>query len=314
MTRILIVDDIKDNLHLLSFELEDEGYETIMAQSGKECLQAVDTQNPDLVLLDLRMPIMDGLETLKHIRSHKGPDELPVIMVSANEDTDDIIKALDLGAQDYIAKPFVYPILAARLRAALRLSEMQKKIAEANKKLTELASQDPLTGAYNRRHFFERANEEFSRSRRHSRSMCMIMIDIDHFKQINDKHGHAGGDDVLLKFCAICQQHKRETDIFARLGGEEFAFCCTDTTLEGAIVFAERLRTNIAGTTFDIHASPSLHITISLGLTMVLPCDDSIEQTLQRADMFLYLAKDSGRNQLVSDVNHRSAKQQLMSS
>lgn len=308
MTTILIVDDIEDNLQLLGFELEDEGYKTIKANSGKQCLQLIESQKPDLVLLDLRMPVMDGIETLKRIRAHKENDELPVIMVSANDDTDDIIKALDCGAQDYVSKPFVYPILSARIRSALRLSESQRRFAEANKKLAELASQDPLTRAYNRRHFFELANAEFSRNRRSKRPMCLLMIDIDLFKRINDNYGHAAGDDVLLGITAICQQHKRESDIFARLGGEEFVFCFGDTDIQGAATFAERLRKTVEDYKFVTHDGQALQITISLGLTSALPRDKHLEDTLQRADAFLYLAKESGRNKLISDLNQDSIK------
>ncbi len=303
MAKILIVDDIADNLQLLSFELEDEGYEVYTAQNGEQCLKAIEQHQPDLVLLDLFMPIMNGIQTLKQIRANPAYTDIPVIMVSANEDTKDIVEALDLGAHDYVSKPFVYPILAARVRSALRLRESQLKLEDTNQQLKTLAAQDPLTGAFNRRHFFELANAEFARSKRYDRPMCLLMIDIDHFKRINDQYGHASGDKVLTEISNLCQEYKRESDIFARFGGEEFVLCCSDTAVEGGMVFAERLRHTVANTPFMGHDGKPIHLTLSLGLTAALPEDNNIEETLQRADRFLYLAKESGRNRLMSDLD-----------
>jgi diguanylate cyclase (GGDEF)-like protein len=163
--------------------------------------------------------------------------------------------------------------------------------------LKELAHLDPLTGVANRRYFFERANQEFSRSKRHSTPLAMAELDIDHFKQINDQHGHAVGDKVLKSFCSTIQKLLRETDIFARIGGEEFAVLLPDTNLDGAVCLTERLRRVIAGNKLALDGK-EFKYTVSIGVTMLKISDAAIEDCLLRADKAMYRAKQNGRNRV----------------
>ena len=294
-----MVDDIEENITLLRFELEDENHVVLTARNGQQCLAEVAKSPPDLIFLDISMPIMDGLTTLRHLKSQKESQDIPVIMVSANEDEEQIIKTLDLGAHDYVSKPFVYPILAARMRSALRLVEQQQALTEANENLALLASQDPLTEVYNRRYFLRRANIEFGNVRRHHRSMGVIMIDADHFKGINDQYGHAMGDQALLTISKICKASLRAADFIGRLGGEEFALCCPETDIDGASQIAERIRKIVAQTEIEC-SGKSCRVSISVGVTALLDSDQSFDQILQRADKLLYQAKKSGRNRVQS--------------
>ena len=295
VAKILVVDDIEENIVLLRFELEDEGHEVLSAHNGQECLDFVSRIHPDLIFLDISMPVMDGMTTLQILKHNPETREIPVIMVSANEDEEQIVKALDVGAHDYVSKPFVYPILAARMRSALRIVEQQQALADANASLAHLASQDPLTEVYNRRYFLRRADIEFCNIRRHDRSMGVIMIDADHFKSINDRYGHAMGDQALLAICRICKTSLRASDFIGRLGGEEFAICCPETDIEGATQIAERIREGVESV--DIQRGEAhCNVSISVGVTAIMDTDQSFDQILQRADKLLYQAKNSGRN------------------
>ncbi len=300
MAKILVVDDVKDSIQLLSFNLEDDNHEVISASSGMECLAQTYQHKPDLILLDMAMPGWNGLETLARLKQDPTLAPTPVIMVSANDADDAIIKAIDIGAHDYIAKPFIYRVLAARIRSALRLKESQESLARLNTSLLRLASIDPLTEAYNRRYFFELARAEFTRAQRHQRPLAILMMDIDHFKQVNDNYGHQAGDEALITFTHYCQKMGRGSDIFARLGGEEFAFCCPDTDLQGASRLAERVRQQIdcLSVRYD---KISIHITTSIGISCMHNEDPSLEDIIRRADRQLYKAKTEGRNRCLAE-------------
>ncbi|GAA5316413.1 MAG: diguanylate cyclase [Candidatus Pelagadaptatus aseana] len=303
MSKILVVDDIEDNIKLLSFDLEDDDHQVITATNGKECLLLAETEKPDLILLDMMMPIMDGKETLTHLKQDDALKEIPVIMVSAKDGDDDVIEALDIGAHDYVAKPFIYPVLAARMRSALRLKASQEKLMEANQLLEKLASYDSLTGAYNRRQFFNLAKAEFSKTVRSQQPLSIIMLDIDHFKSINDTYGHAAGDQALIDLTKTCKEICRTSDIISRFGGEEFVICCPSADLHGAASLAERLREGIAAMTLKAEAGKTFKFTASFGVSSRQP-DDTLESQINRADKWLYKAKEGGRNKVVSDANN----------
>ena len=297
MANILVVDDIKENIALLTYELEDEGHIVRAACNGKECIAAAAEHQPDLIFLDISMPVMDGMQTLHSLKSNSDTSEIPVIMVSANEDEEQIIRAMDNGAHDYVSKPFIYPILAARMRSALRIVEQRHALAEANANLAQLASQDPLTEVYNRRYFLRRANIEFNNLRRHGRSLGVVMIDADHFKQVNDQYGHAMGDQALLVICKICRHSLRAADFVGRLGGEEFVICCPETNIDEANQIAERIRQKVEDAEISSNGK-QCRISISVGVTAIRDSDQSFDQILQRADKLLYEAKKNGRNRI----------------
>lgn len=300
MTKILVVDDVEDNIVLLTFDLEDDGFEVEAARSGQECLEMVDHEKPDMILLDIRMPGISGLETLEILKKNELTRTIPVIMVSATSGDHSVIRALDLGAHDFVSKPIEYPVLAARMRSALRLVQAKKDLERANSELERLATRDSLTGVNNRRSFFRLADSELAKAVRHERELALLMIDADHFKMINDSFGHSAGDEALITITEVCQSACRESDILARLGGEEFAICCPDTELEGAYALAERIRKQTENTVIE-HNGSVFSITLSIGITTLIPEQEkSITEVLQRADNLLYQAKEMGRNRSIA--------------
>ncbi len=300
MAKILVVDDIQDNISLLCFNLEDDHHEVITATNGYECLDKAIEHSPDLILLDMMMPGISGTETLTRLQQDSTLKDIPVIMVSANDADDFIIEALDIGALDYVAKPFIYPVLAARMRTALRLRENQRELQELNKRLSKLASLDPLTEAYNRRHFLELGNTEFAKAQRFHRPLSVIMLDVDKFKAINDTYGHPTGDAALKQLTQLCQNAGRSSEIVGRFGGEEFVLCCPDTDQAGAMALAERLRASIEDSTLNFDGS-TLHYTASMGVTSIQVDDKSLNDMLRRADQLLYYSKENGRNRCTTD-------------
>jgi len=300
MAKILVVDDIQDNISLLCFNLEDDHHEVITATNGYECLDKAIEHSPDLILLDMMMPGISGTETLTRLQQDSTLKDIPVIMVSANDADDFIIEALDIGALDYVAKPFIYPVLAARMRTALRLRENQRELQELNKRLSKLASLDPLTEAYNRRHFLELGNTEFAKAQRFHRPLSVIMLDVDKFKAINDTYGHPTGDAALKQLTQLCQNAGRSSEIVGRFGGEEFVLCCPDTDQAGAMALAERLRASIEDSTLNFDGS-TLRYTASMGVTSIQVDDKSLNDMLRRADQLLYYSKENGRNRCTTD-------------
>lgn len=291
MTRILVVDDVPANVEILSFHLEDEGYEVIEAQSGEQALGILQSTEKeiDLILLDVMMPVMSGLDVLAQVKRNPETDNIPVILVTANADDQNVAEGLDMGAFDYIIKPYSLVVLLARVRAALREKERQDL-------LEKWATTDPLTELYNRRHFFDLADRELERSRRLKSELSFIMLDIDLFKQVNDKYGHLTGDNALILLSGILKDALRKVDFCCRFGGEEFVLCLPDTPSQGAWEVAERIRTQVACTPLPTQNNQEIYIQVSLGIASSKR-EHSVEVILKRADEALYQAKESGRNQ-----------------
>lgn len=296
MAKILLIDGASGDAGMLKQELQTAGY-SVARLSGKEGLDQAERISPDLVLLD--MPAGDGVENLRQLKSRPLVHSIPIILLSSSNDEDLIIRALDWGAYDYVSKPVIYPVLTARIRAALRLRENQQLLAQANRDLAKLASQDPLTGVYNRRHFLQRADAEFTQADRHRRPLAIIMLDVDEFKAVNDRYGHSMGDSALIELTVICANNIRHADFIGRLGGEEFAVCCPDADLAGAERMAERIREAIDQQPI-YHHEHSCSMTVSLGVTAFRDSDANLEEFLERADRLLYQAKEQGRNRVVT--------------
>ncbi len=300
MTRALIVDDVEDNITLLTFELEDDDFEVVPAHNGQECLdRARLSPQPDIILLDIHMPGLSGIETLEKLKDDEVTKDIPVIMVSANNSEESIIEAIDLGAHDFVNKPIEYPVLAARMRSALRLAQALNDLEKVNIELNTLATTDSLTGTYNRRHFFTLVSSEIAKMSRHDSHVSIMMIDIDHFKKINDTYGHAAGDMAIKAVVECMQTACREYDIIGRLGGEEFAICSPYADKAGATQLAERIRKSCEALalTFQEH---TFSMTLSIGITE-LKQDEDFDSALHRADELLYDAKQNGRNRVITD-------------
>ncbi len=295
MARILVVDDIPANVEILSIHLTDEGYEVIKCLSGKETFEILNASqgNPeleiDLILLDVMMPFMSGLEVLSQLKGSPQTMNIPVILVTANADEQNVAEGLDMGAFDYIIKPYSLLVLLARVRTALREKERQDL-------LERWATTDPLTELLNRRHFYELSDRELDRSHRLKSPLSFVMLDIDFFKKVNDQFGHLVGDTVLIILAKLLKEHLRSVDLCCRYGGEEFVICLPDTNREGARDVAERIRIAVSQESILASEDSELFISVSLGVATGLE-NEKVEAILKRADVALYKAKDAGRNQ-----------------
>ncbi len=299
--RILVVDDSRTQLDRLVKVLEREGFDVRAATTGNEAIVKVRTDPPDLVLLDMILPDMDGLKVLLHVK--KAPDErfIPVIILSVKSDLSSKVEGLRLGADDFLAKPFEDLEIVARVNAMLRIKSLQDQLRTTQAKLEEQSVTDGLTGLKNRRFFDDRLGEEFRRAQRYADPVSLIMIDLDHFKQVNDRYGHQTGDTVLRESAALVRQSIRDTDIGARYGGEEFAVILPKTHLSGALAVAERIWRDLGRKVYRTEPQASRHqelrVTASIGLAFYPSKDITSSESLVRyADEALYQAKRSGRN------------------
>jgi two-component system cell cycle response regulator len=305
-SRILIVDDHEDNIEVLRVRLDSWGYETAAAYNGAEALAYVDQTPPDLILLDVMMPEMDGNEVARRIKANKALPFIPIIMQTALDSTEDKVEGLEAGADDYITKPIDFAELRARLRSMLRikglqeaLEEREKELLEVNKKLTYMSQTDGLTGLDNRRHLNERIEEMFQHAQRLNEPFSCVMCDLDKFKSVNDTYGHQAGDEVLKQLSAILKEEAREIDRVGRYGGEEFMLLLPGTVLDAAVTFAERVRKRIEGHTFTFDGG-TLQRTASFGVSgWPHPQIDQCDGLVRAADDALYVAKETGRNRVI---------------
>ena len=305
-TRILVVDDHEDNIEVLKVRLESWGYLTASAYNGADALKYVESTPPDLILLDVMMPEMDGNEVARRIKGNAALPFIPIIMQTALDSTDSKVEGLEAGADDYITKPIDFAELKARLRSMLRikrlqeaLEEREKELLEVNQRLTYMSQTDALTGLDNRRHLNERIDEMFSHAKRLNEPFSLVMCDLDKFKSVNDTYGHQAGDEVLKQLSAILKDEAREIDRVGRYGGEEFMLLLPGTVLDAAVTFAERVRKRIEGHTFTFPGG-TLTRTSSFGVAgwphpKIEQCDDLV----RTADDALYVAKETGRNKVV---------------
>ncbi|SDE63028.1 GGDEF domain-containing response regulator [Rhodospira trueperi] len=299
-THVVVVDDMEPNAHLLAAMLEAlPGVTVSVFTDGAGAVAWCIENDPDLVILDYRMPKLDGLGCLARLRGATKGRETPVILVTADESQATVRAAFDAGTTDFIRKPVNETELIARARNLLSLRLRHLALLRANAELARLANVDSLTGTLNRRRFMEVATRDLARDRRHNRPVSLIMMDVDHFKGINDSFGHAVGDAALSGMAAACRQVLRESDVVARMGGEEFVVLLPETPMPQASEAAERLRATIADWTVD-HDGVSVQVTASLGVAQWGGADESLDRLLQRADAALYLAKTGGRNRVIA--------------
>jgi two-component system cell cycle response regulator len=223
-----------------------------------------------------------------------------VIFVSAKSNTEDIIAGLDTGSDDYICKPFDPMELLARVRAQLRIKDLTDRLTTANARLQELVDIDDLTGLYNMRSIYTKLDNEIGRAKRYNRAVAVVMMDMDNFKQVNDTHDHLFGSFVLGEVGKIIRNNIRSVDFAARYGGDEFLVALCETTIEGATLFADRLRKVIDGHLFEKDGI-SMHLTVSMGVAVVQPALQSIEpkSLVRYADHAMYDAKRSGKNKVI---------------
>jgi two-component system cell cycle response regulator len=304
--RILVVDDHEDNIELLRARLEARGYEVEGASDGQAALDAVQRTCPDLILLDVMMPKMDGMEVVKRLKANKALPFIPVIMQTALDSTENKVEGLDAGADDYITKPINFAELEARVNSLLRIKTLQsdlaareRELSDLNDKLRLISLTDGLTEVENRRSLEMHLHEMWQHSMRLHEPIALIICDIDKFKVVNDTYGHQAGDSILKEFAQLLKSEAREIDRVGRYGGEEFLLILSGTVLDAAVTFAERLREKVEGHTFS-YTGGTLRRTMSCGVAASPhPRVKDQEALLRAADDALYVAKETGRNRVV---------------
>jgi diguanylate cyclase (GGDEF)-like protein len=289
--RVLVVEDEADQRDALAALLETD-YQVATARDGEEGVRVARADPPDLVLMDLVMPRMDGFTALEALRGDHRTAEIPVIFVSARGDDVTRVKGLDLGAVDFLAKPFSERELMARIERTLRLSRRQTQ-------LRQLAQTDTLTGLANLRAFRARLEEEVKRAQRYGTPLTCVMADMDHLKPVNDELGHAAGDRAIASVADVVRTELRETDFAARYGGDEFMVLLPHTTESEGRVFAERVCDRLRETTLEV-TGRRLALAASFGVAELSPgaSDEAAEELVQRADEALYAAKRAGRGRV----------------
>jgi diguanylate cyclase (GGDEF)-like protein len=294
---ILVADDSMVVRAVLRRQLETDGHTVVEAVNGAEAIDACREYRPDVILLDVEMPVLDGHATLERLKADPMLKDIPVVFLTGRVDTADVVNGLRLGAHDYLRKPFEANELMARVSAALRTKWLQDELRTRNAELDRVSRIDMLTNIYNRRHLDEHLRSVISAARRHDRTIGVLLVDIDHFKDVNDEHGHLAGDAVLREVAARLQAAMRTEDALGRWGGEEFLAVLTDTPPQGVRTMAERLRQVIAAAPFTLDDGSQIRVTVSVGHTNGT---DDAEVLVHRADDALYVAKAEGRNRIAA--------------
>lgn len=302
MPKVLLVDDDEILLERLRIPIAEAGYEVTTVTDGAAALAALAGEFMSIVILDRSMPGMDGLEVCRVIRNQPWPSYVYLILLTAHDSEVDVLRGLNAGADDYLGKRVSDAQLVARLGAATRVLSLEHSLKAALEERRRMAMSDALTGAHNRRYFMRHLRGEIKRARRFGTELSLLVLDIDHFKTVNDQHGHAAGDLVLQAFVRQVQSClPREYDWCARLGGEEFAVVLPQTNLDGAAVVAEKLRNAISKSPVKL-STTSRSITVSIGVSGLEAMPDraeiTVETLLAHADRFLYQSKDAGRNRV----------------
>jgi diguanylate cyclase (GGDEF)-like protein len=298
--KVLLVDDDDLVVARLNNLVAAAGFEIDTALDGAAALECLKQSFSSIVIMDLRMPGMDGLALCRTIREGTWPGYVYILLLTAQDAEDDILAGLDAGADDYLSKKSSSAHLLARLRTGQRILALERSLKEALAEKRRLTMTDALTGAPNRRYFQRRLSRELERIRRFGGDLCLMSLDIDRFKSINDRYGHASGDAVLQEFVRrITQCLPRNTDWCARMGGEEFAVVLEETNLVGAKLVAERLREAIANAPMRTRAG-MVNVTVSIGVSALESAgrEFSVESLMNLADTCLYASKEDGRNRV----------------
>lgn len=302
--KILLVEDSKTQAKLACAFLEKSGYEVIWVEDAKSAIKTAKTQRIDIILLDLVLPDMSGNEVCRWLKLQEDTKGIPIIMLTVKDDVTDKVAGLEAGADDYLPKPYNEIELNARIYASLRTKALQDELKKKNRQLEDLLKQveimaitDQLTGIYNRRRLTSILEKEFRRSTRYKTPLSCLMIDIDHFKRINDMFGHNAGDMVIRETAQIIGKNARDIDTVARWGGEEFIALFPQTQKEDAVQPASRILKNISDHRFSEIAGE--RISVSIGIASVPdPSIDTEEKLIHSSDMALYAAKKNGRNRV----------------
>jgi len=300
---ILVADDEPVNLALIKRRLEWEEYEIHTAENGGEAVEAARRLLPDLVMLDVMMPVLDGLQACRLLKEDPSTRDIPVIFLSALDDTGTKVSGLALGADDYISKPFSVEELLARVRVAIRLKRERDRLRESADEASrraqaasEMSMTDALTGLLNRYGLQRALQRELAEARRYSRPLACLLIDLDYFKSVNDTFGHAAGDTALAQMARVLTEAVRGSDVVCRYGGEEFLVLAPETGMKGALALAEKIRLATSERLFGDERR-FFPLTVSVGAAE-LRDSESGNDMIARADEALYQAKQAGRNRV----------------
>jgi diguanylate cyclase (GGDEF)-like protein len=294
---ILIVDDSLVIRAVVRGWLEEQGYQVVEADDGVAGVERCLALLPDVVLLDIELPRLNGHEVLARLKAEPTVKDIPVVFLTKRNGMDDVLRGLTEGAHDFLSKPFDPSELVARVGAAVRVKKLQDELHRRNVELDMLSRTDMLTGLFNRRHMDEQLRAAIKTARRHGQEIGLLLLDVDHFKTVNDTYGHAGGDAVLRELARRIKGELRAGDVAGRWGGEEFLVLLPQVGLDGAIEAGERVRTVVAARPFDA-AGQVINVTVSGGCSAGL--GPSAEELVHQADTGLYRAKDGGRNRIVA--------------
>lgn len=297
---ILIVDDVEDNIEILGDLLTFDGYNVQTARSGESALKLVQESRPDLILLDILMPGMDGFEVCKRLKSDAKTSDIPVVFVSSMTDIESKVKGFKSGGVDYINKPFQHAEILVRINTHITMLRLRKDLEIRNAELERLANTDYLTNLYNRRRFYRTSDKMFTEATRTGYPISITLLDLDYFKKINDTHGHMIGDQVLVHTANLIRDGCRENDMAARYGGEEFAILHPNVDKFATFQIVEKIRKNVEGFPFT-NEENEINVTFSAGVVDLESCKNypRVDDMLALADKALYRAKDGGRNQVV---------------
>ena len=306
MKALVVEDDLSTRL-IIKKIVENEGYEVLEAEDGHEgwSIFQKEKDNIYIALLDWMMPKMDGIELCRRIRKTPVKHYVYIMFLTSKQNIEAVVEGLETGGDNYMTKPFARKELVSRIKVAGRIEVLERKLNEANSKLHVLATTDPLTKILNRRELLKRLHGEIYRISREKKFYNLIMLDIDHFKKINDTLGHTAGDMVLIEIANRLKADLRPYDLIGRYGGEEFLIGISEANSEIGRKIAERIRVSICEKPF--HAgNKELDITASLGITSAIPAGNKkdmirlLEDMIEKADSALYRAKNAGRNRVIA--------------
>ncbi|MDD2321911.1 MAG: diguanylate cyclase [Geobacteraceae bacterium] len=302
---VLVVEDNLLMRTILEGHLRDLGHPVVAVENGRQALETLQSNHFPIVITDLVMPEMGGLELCSAIRERRSEGYTYVVMLTAQDSKDEMVRGLAAGADEYLVKPVHPAELAMRLKTADRILSLESSLKKSYEEIKALSVKDHLTKVYNRGYLDERLVHEVKRTFRFERPLSLIMFDLDHFKIINDTFGHAAGDQVLMESAWLMGiSIRQEIDWIARYGGEEFVVVLPETILPGALVAAERLRARLAGHVVVVN-DVEIRVTASFGVASFTPSSQKEDMTMaatlvEKADRCLYLAKKEGRNRVVS--------------
>lgn len=297
-SKILLVDDDASQAQQIKSKLHEFGGEVITIPDPAQAVESTETIDYDLIMVSTQLTTDDGLHLCTHFRSQDKTRNTPLLIIIEDSDTDLLIKGLDMGINDYLITPIDSNEVVARVKIQIRRKKFQDALQAKGQKSLDMAIKDGLTGVFNRRYFDIHAEKMLNNSVTNGKPMALMLLDIDHFKSVNDTYGHQSGDEVLKQLPLRVQRSVRPTDLFARYGGEEFVVVMPDTSVQNAASVAERIRKAMMAEVFTIPASPgTLAKTVSIGVTFS-EAGDTIQSMLERADKALYHVKNTGRNKV----------------